>query len=965
MSSQSSGDQPSADDAENLARPTAVSLSSQPNVQHRSLASLAQGSTAFQLQPDLKLSKSTLPRRMLTGGPSASPPAHPSQLPTILPTGIQIGISMDSSKSLTTTASVVAVPPPAIVSVGMATPSIVQINATSSSSLLSQTLPLTGNIRGASQHQTPTFQTHLPRGAATAASVLASPKSVMTAMPVLRHSAATIHIPGTMPHGGHNLTAPRSQLITSNIRPNTPPQTHSPAPTVSLAGITSSEAHRVGISVQSSGATSSASSIHIKLQSPGTTTEPITKQVLSQSAKQIHVAQNLSTVPKVLVSQAAVTPIIQHSLKAAAPKQTKAAVPAVVSPLSSTGISPLSIPSVTPVTAPTAATSIPIAKVPPVRQPTAPVSLAGITRMSIPQETSSSTPSQQHTKQTLNLTQGQPHTSQPQPHPQGPSHPPQTQPPAQGQTTSFVPQAHRPASIALSHLPNPVVSHTDIRPERPAGITQLPQYPMTLLSEYHQIMYHQLASQIRPNATGLLPTAAPHGLSVSSAQTMKFSPMTVMGDSLRLQALPVHTPFSSAAMSTVSDSVARSSTPSDSISGISSAISTASIPVPAIAMATSSAISIAPTLYSVTQGAPHPGSLTPQHSSVSSQGATTPVSQPNASPRPSILRKRTNEGNAPVKKPVCGLNTMPDTHSPRPDSRTDSAPQSNTSSPKTPATPAGESQSSTDTALSSEATTPTHNSMGDLKIKQEPADTVENGFPAAGVLAASLSASLPNSVEASPRKKPRKQLLHANEELRDNSSTDEDVEKVEEIKEEVSDPVKKEMKDEYVDDEGVRWTIEKTKPSLSLLNFYNISWKPKNNHFNRYTDVKPKDERRPTVNELSNQRGVMQKASGWKLFHVAAQLDDLTELERTLNSKVLTLQSSLAPQPTSRHSLMEDDLGLLHELTQGNIQRSRLISDQLEEAKSNMFKVLDHKTKITEIINKHMSKRPIKKKERT
>ena len=47
-----------------------------------------------------------------------------------------------------------------------------------------------------------------------------------------------------------------------------------------------------------------------------------------------------------------------------------------------------------------------------------------------------------------------------------------------------------------------------------------------------------------------------------------------------------------------------------------------------------------------------------------------------------------------VKKPVCGLNTtqekLPvDRNSPRPDARTDSGPQSNTSSPKTPATPAG------------------------------------------------------------------------------------------------------------------------------------------------------------------------------------------------------------------------------------------------------------------------------------
>jgi len=38
------------------------------------------------------------------------------------------------------------------------------------------------------------------------------------------------------------------------------------------------------------------------------------------------------------------------------------------------------------------------------------------------------------------------------------------------------------------------------------------------------------------------------------------------------------------------------------------------------------------------------------------------------------------------------------------------------------------------------------------------------------------------------------------------------------------------------------------------------------------------EERRPTVNELSNQKGITQKASGWKLYHMAAQLEDLVNL---------------------------------------------------------------------------------------
>ena len=47
---------------------------------------------------------------------------------------------------------------------------------------------------------------------------------------------------------------------------------------------------------------------------------------------------------------------------------------------------------------------------------------------------------------------------------------------------------------------------------------------------------------------------------------------------------------------------------------------------------------------------------------------------------------------------------------------------------------------------------------------------------------------------------------------------------------------------EFVDDEGVRWVCERKRPNIALLNHYQVTWKPKNNHFLRYTDVKPKGE---------------------------------------------------------------------------------------------------------------------------
>lgn len=45
---------------------------------------------------------------------------------------------------------------------------------------------------------------------------------------------------------------------------------------------------------------------------------------------------------------------------------------------------------------------------------------------------------------------------------------------------------------------------------------------------------------------------------------------------------------------------------------------------------------------------------------------------------------------------------------------------------------------------------------------------------------------------------------------------------------------------EYIDEDGVRWTTERTKPSLSILGEYTVTWKPRCNHFLRHSDVRPK-----------------------------------------------------------------------------------------------------------------------------
>ncbi|XP_070173074.1 histone deacetylase complex subunit SAP130-A-like [Littorina saxatilis] len=332
----------------------------------------------------------------------------------------------------------------------------------------------------------------------------------------------------------------------------------------------------------------------------------------------------------------------------------------------------------------------------------------------------------------------------------------------------------------------------------------------------------------------------------------------------------------------------------------------------------------------------------------------------NSSPRPSILRKRTLDGNTVMpRKPNFSL--MAESHSPRPDT----APLSNISSPKTPATE--NSQSSTDTALSSnDATTPTHNSHGDVKVKVEPMDGAENG-PAAASPAVSLGGSM---TDASPRKRARKQLFDVshrndNDEVKDNTSSDEDLDsRPAAIKDFVKQEHPLEHRDEYIDENGIRWTRERTKPTMSIMSDYSVTWKPRLNHFPRHTDVRAKDDRNPTVNELISQRGILQKASGWKLYYVSAQVEDVIENEQSMEERMEKLKERLAAKASS-HTSSEQDYNKLLELTRGNLQRCQVVRQQMMEAKTNMLNILKHEPKIKEIIHKNLAKRTIKKKERS
>ncbi|GFG33306.1 hypothetical protein Cfor_01801 [Coptotermes formosanus] len=324
------------------------------------------------------------------------------------------------------------------------------------------------------------------------------------------------------------------------------------------------------------------------------------------------------------------------------------------------------------------------------------------------------------------------------------------------------------------------------------------------------------------------------------------------------------------------------------------------------------------------------GTLVQTEGSVMGQSSQMqPASKPNASPRPSILRKRDNEGSplkaqknlAPV---LAALNSGAPASPP---------------SPRRPESRGNGGNSSGGSTTISATSSPGLGEAGDDSlppIKQEPVEEGERP-----------------PVEMSPRKKPRKQQLTGNE-LHEPKFSEDDMEFIVEDKN-----IKKEAKE--VSEEYEEKICIPKRPSISLMNSYRHTWKSRHNHYLRYSDVKPKDERRPTVTDLANQKQVLQKLNGWKIYHLSTQMEDLSDLEMQVFEK-LTAMLKVMEKKTGKE--LDKDVNRVNELIKGNIQRSKVIKDQMQEAKSQVMKIFDHKSHVTDIISRCANKRTLKKRDK-
>ncbi|XP_017198274.1 histone deacetylase complex subunit SAP130 isoform X9 [Oryctolagus cuniculus] len=212
---------------------------------------------------------------------------------------------------------------------------------------------------------------------------------------------------------------------------------------------------------------------------------------------------------------------------------------------------------------------------------------------------------------------------------------------------------------------------------------------------------------------------------------------------------------------------------------------------------------------------------------------------------------------------------------------------------------------------------------------------------------------------ASPRKKPRKQqhVISTEEgDMMETNSTDDEKSTAKSLL--VKAEKRKSPPKEYIDEEGVRYVPVRPRPPITLLRHYRNPWKAAYHHFQRYSDVRVKEEKKAMLQEIANQKGVSCRAQGWKVHLCAAQLLQLTNLEHDVYERLTNLQEGIIPK---KKAATDDDLHRINELIQGNMQRCKLVMDQISEARDSMLKVLDHKDRVLKLLNKNGTAKKVSK----
>ncbi|XP_028178005.1 nascent polypeptide-associated complex subunit alpha, muscle-specific form isoform X4 [Ostrinia furnacalis] len=287
---------------------------------------------------------------------------------------------------------------------------------------------------------------------------------------------------------------------------------------------------------------------------------------------------------------------------------------------------------------------------------------------------------------------------------------------------------------------------------------------------------------------------------------------------------------------------------------------------------------------------------------------TTPVV-----PRPSILRKRDIEGS-----PTKPTNVVP----PAPVGQVSVAPVT--------LTPLPLPVSVNNTCYRSEGT------WEDVNRGGGPGSGGSTTISASSSPAPDDEPDLPRMDDVSPRKKPRKQML-TNEVRQCDFTPDETPPTPPPVN--INPPPKRPL----------------------LSSSYVCGWRGTALHFTRPADVRRREPRAKDILAIASQKHVLTSAEGWKVHHLTAQMDDLVSLEADVGEQLSGVLRALETASGRALSALQPHSHTLLELLKGNIQRSKIVCEGIQEAREDILRVFTHRNFVSEILTRQADKRCFRK----
>ncbi|XP_072931865.1 uncharacterized protein [Epargyreus clarus] len=146
-----------------------------------------------------------------------------------------------------------------------------------------------------------------------------------------------------------------------------------------------------------------------------------------------------------------------------------------------------------------------------------------------------------------------------------------------------------------------------------------------------------------------------------------------------------------------------------------------------------------------------------------------------------------------------------------------------------------------------------------------------------------------------------------------------------------------------------------------LSSSYVCGWRGTALHFARPADVRRREPRARDLAAIAAQKHVLTSAEGWKVHHLTAQMDDLVLLEADVGEQLAGVLRAIESASGRALAAMQPHSHALLELIKGNIQRSKIVCEGIQEAREDILRVFKHRNFVSDILTRQADKRCFRK----